>query len=69
MAIVGIVGSEITSVKLVNECQKMSINEVLEYEVWFTRAIIIEAGGREISFEKDTVPFSEEINIQRCRFA
>ena len=59
------VESEITSVKLVNECQKMSINGIPEYEVWFTRAIIIEAGGREISFEKDTVPFSEEITIRR----
>ncbi len=35
------------------------------YEVWLTRAIIFEVGGREISFEKDTVPFSEEITIQK----
>ena len=60
-----LVGSEITSVKLVNECQKMSINGVPEYEVWFTRAIIIETSGFELLFEKDTVPFSEEITILR----
>ena len=43
----------------------MTINGELSYEVWLTRTIIINAGGREISFEKDTVPFSEEISIQR----
>ena len=59
------VDAEITSVKIVNEQQKMSINGEPLYEVWLTRAIIFEAGGREISFEKDTVPFSEEITIQR----
>ncbi len=59
------VEGEITSVKLVNECQKVSINGVPEYEVWLTRAIIIETGGLETSFEKDTVPFSEEITIRR----
>jgi len=59
------VGEEITSVKMVNEQQTMAINGEPAYEVWLTRAIIIEVGGREISFEKDTVPFSEEITIQR----
>ena len=44
---------------------KVKINGILEYEVWFTRAIIIEIGGFEILFEKDTVPFSEEITIRR----
>lgn len=51
--------------KFVNEKQTMVINGELAYEVWLTRAIIFEVGGREISFEKDTVPFSEEIIIQR----
>ncbi len=55
----------IKSVKLINEQQKISINDELIYEVWLTRAIIFEVGGREISFEKDTVPFSEEITIRR----
>ncbi len=59
------VGEEITSVKIVNEQQTMEINDEAAYEVWLTRAIIFEVGGREISFEKDTVPFSEEITIQR----
>ena len=59
------VGEEITSVKMVNEQQTMAINGEPAYEVWLTRAIIFEVGGREISFEKDTVPFSEEIIIQR----
>jgi hypothetical protein len=59
------VGEEITSVKMVNEQQTMAINGEPAYEVWLTRAIIFEVGGREISFEKDTVPFSEEITIQR----
>ena len=59
------VSEEITSVKMVNEQQTMAINGEPAYEVWLTRAIIIEVGGREISFEKDTVPFSEEITIQR----
>ena len=59
------VGEEITSIKIVNEQQTMVINGELAYEVWLTRAIIFEVGGREISFEKDTVPFSEEITIQR----
>ena len=59
------VGEEITSVKMVNEQQTMAINGEPAYEVWLTRAIIFEVGGREVSFEKDTVPFSEEITIQR----
>ena len=59
------VGEVITSVMIVNEQQTMAINGELAHEVWLTRAIIIEVGDREISFEKDTVPFSEEITIQR----
>lgn len=59
------VGDTITAVTLVNEEQKLAIQGEPAYDVWLTRAIIIEAGGREISFEKDTVPFSEEIIIQR----
>ena len=59
------VGGIIKSIKLINEQQKMAFNEELVYEVWLTRAIIFEVGDREILFEKDTVPFSEEIIIQR----
>ena len=59
------VGNSITGVKLVNECQRLSINGEQAYEVYLTRAIIIDVEDREISFEKDTVPFSEEITIMR----
>jgi len=59
------VDEEIISVKIVNEQQTVAIKGKLAYEVWITRAIIFDVGGREISFEKDTVPFSEEIIIQR----
>lgn len=55
----------ITGIKLVNETQQISIDGELKYSVYLTRAIIITAGGREISFEKDNIPFSEEIVIQR----
>ncbi|MBR1848287.1 MAG: hypothetical protein IJ791_03500 [Lachnospiraceae bacterium] len=55
----------IASVKVVNELQKMSIDGEAAYEVWLTRAIVFEVDGREISFEKDVVPFSEEIVIQK----
>ena len=59
------VGAQITSVTIVNEQQKMAINGEPAYEVWLTRAIIFDVDGHEILFEKDTVPFSEEITIQR----
>lgn len=59
------VGGIITSVKLINENQKLFEKGVCIYDVWLTRAIIFEVGDREISFEKDTVPFSEEITIQK----
>lgn len=59
------VNEEITSIKMVNEQQTMAVHGERAYEIWLTRAIIFEVGGREISFEKDIVPFSEEINIQR----
>ena len=55
----------ITGVKLVNEQQTLMIHGKITYEIWLTRAIIIDVGGREISFEKDTTPFSEEIIIRR----
>lgn len=59
------VNETIVSVKIVNENQKVSIKNRETYDIWLTRAIIISTGEREISFEKDTVPFSEEIIIQR----
>ncbi len=59
------VNDVIKSIRVINEKQKITQNEEDSYEVWLTRAIIISVGGREISFEKDTVPFSEEIIIRK----
>ena len=59
------IGEEITGVKLINEQQKIKKNGEQLYDVWLTRAIIIEVGEREVLFEKDIVPFSEEILIYR----
>ena len=59
------VGETIVSVVLVNENQKITVKDKESYDVWLTRAVIISTGDREFSFEKDPVPFSEEIIIQR----
>ncbi len=59
------VNDVIKSVRIINEQQKISKDGEEGYEVWLTRAIIFAVGDREISFEKDTVPFSEEIIIQK----
>lgn len=55
----------IDKIILVNENQKLSKNNEALYNVWLTRAIIFFVGEREISFEKDNIPFSEEIIIRR----
>ena len=55
----------IDKIILINENQKLFRNGEELYNVWLTRAIIFCVDGREISFEKDNVPFSEEIIIQR----
>ena len=54
----------ITKIKIVNENQIVESSSEI-YDVWLTRAIIFEVDGREIMFEKDVVPFSEEIIIRR----
>ena len=59
------VKDRITGVNIVNEQQILKKQGKITYEVWLTRAIIIDVGGREILFEKDTTPFSEEIIIRR----
>ena len=59
------INEAIDSIRIINENQKISNSEEMLYDVWFTRAIIISVGGREILFEKDIVPFSEEIIIKR----
>lgn len=55
----------IEKVLLVNENQQIFKGGVEQYNVWLTRGIIFFVNGREISFEKDNIPFSEEIIIQR----
>lgn len=50
---------------LVNENQKIVTDCDIPYDVWLTRGIILHVNGREISFEKDNVPFSEEIIIRK----
>ncbi len=59
------VEENINSIVLINENQKMKKNGVYTHEINLTRAIIFKVGDGEISFEKDVVPFSEEIIIQR----
>lgn len=59
------VGGTIDKILLINENQKLFKNDEELYNVWLTRAIIFFVDRREISFEKDNVPFSEEIVIHR----
>jgi uncharacterized protein (DUF1015 family) len=55
----------IESITVVNENQQIYKTGELLYDVWITRGVIFHVDGREIMFEKDIVPFSEEIIIQR----
>ncbi len=57
--------SRITGIQLVNERQQIFLHKAVEYDVWLTRAIIFIFNDRQILFEKDSVPFSEEIIIRR----
>ena len=55
----------IEKIILVKENKKLFKDGVELYNVWLTRGIIFFVDGREISFEKDGIPFSEEIIIRR----
>ena len=55
----------IEKILLVNEKQQLFKEGEELYSVWLTRGIVFFVNGREISFEKDIVPFSEEIIIRR----
>lgn len=55
----------IEKVVLVNENQQVFENGTQTYDVWLTRGVIFMVDGREISFEKQNWPYSEEINIER----
>lgn len=59
------VDETIKKIQIVNEEQRVLKNGALWYQVFLTRGIIFELENREISFEKDQLPFSEEIYIQR----
>ena len=60
-----VVNQKITRIQLINEEQRVSDHEKILYDVFLTRGIIFFLEDREISFEKDQVPFSEEIFIQK----
>ena len=45
--------------------QQIFKQNALEYDVWLTRAIIFVLDDRQVLFEKDYVPLSEEIIIRR----
>ncbi len=55
----------IKKITIINENQQIFENGTQTYNVWLTRGIIFDLGDREISFKKDTCPFSEEIEIFR----
>lgn len=55
----------IQKITVVNENQQIYKNQEQTYDVWLTRCIIFRFSDREISFEKDNIPFSEEIIIRR----
>ncbi len=55
----------IVGIKLINENQQLIQDKKIIYDVWLTRAVIFRFEDRELSFEKDNVPFSEEIIIRR----
>lgn len=50
---------------LINENQTVSLDGEIAFDIWLTRTIIFFVGDREVSFEKDTIPFSEEIIVRR----
>jgi len=59
------VNSKIERIRFVNERQTITEQGKITYDVQLTRAVIFCFNDREISFEKDVVPFSEEIIIRR----
>ncbi len=59
------VDETIQKIIVVNENQRMFQNSMQTYDVWLTRGVVFFVGGREISFQKDVVPFSEEIIIRQ----
>ena len=61
-----VIAKNITSIRIINENQKIYVYSRLEYDIDLTRAIIFTLStGEEICFEKDSWIFSEEIVINR----
>lgn len=60
-----VIDGRIEKIVLVNENQQTFENGIQTYDVWLTRGVIFTVDGREISFEKQNWPYSEEINIER----
>ena len=61
-----VIAKNITSIRIINENQKIYVYSRLEYDIDLTRAIIFTlSSGEEICFEKDSWIFSEEIVINR----
>lgn len=59
------ISETIQKITVINENQRIYQNGEQTYNVWLTRGIIFHFLDREISFEKDNIPFSEEIIIRR----
>lgn len=60
-----IVNEKIESIDVIEEHQQLFRERLLEYDVYFTRAIIFKTKTREYCFEKDDFEFSEQIIINR----
>lgn len=59
------INGRIEKIYLVNDNQTVTENGFEQYNVWLTRGMVFFVDGHEISFEKDSIPFSEEIIIRR----
>ena len=60
------IDKKIKKIVLVNENQQTFENGIQLYNIWLTRAIIFFFDdGKELMFQKDITPFSEEIDIKK----
>lgn len=60
-----LINNRIIKITLINENQRIIQDNVCLYDVWLTRGIIFHFNEYEISFQKDVVPFSEEIIVRK----
>jgi len=62
------INREIDSIQVINETQKLVNGDECVEQVDLTRAVIVRfTDGVELSFEKQCVPYSEEINVEEGR--